>query len=79
MRCLSWERFCSAVDFLPDQPSVVIASYKFQDEIFARLVAIRNKLKAIYRPNRKSGMESLFLNIGGEARPIKGLTLDRVV
>lgn len=79
VRCLSWDRFCSMVNSSPGYYSAVIASYKFQDEIFEKVAALKSSLSVLYRPNRKSGMETLFFDFDGALQPNKGVTLDRVL
>jgi hypothetical protein len=63
----------------PNQYSAVIASYKYQDEIFGQLACLKESLSAIYRPNRKSGMESLCFDFSGEKKPSKGLVFLPVI
>jgi SAM-dependent methyltransferase len=76
VRCLGWDQFCAAVEENSGSFSVVIASYKFQDEIYGHLSQLKDRLSAVYRPNRKSGMESLFFDFAGEVRPNKGVSFE---
>jgi len=76
VRCIDWSTLVRAVQKRPKEISVVVASYRFQDEINAELAPLRGALDAIYIPNRKSGMETLFLEFGGQERLCKGFTVD---
>ena len=77
-RCISWDMFCQSIEEKPGTFSVVIASYKYQDEIYAQIAGLGSCVANVFRPNRKSGMESLFFQFAGEQQPCKGFTLERV-
>lgn len=78
VKCMNLDELRRLVESRPNRMSVVVASYKFQDDVFARLGGLTELLAAVYRPNRKSGMESLNMIFAGAMRPSKGVTFERV-
>lgn len=76
INCVSWEYLSGVVEDNPGQYSVVIFSYKYQDEIHAKVSPLSSRMISLLRPNRKSGIEALNFVFDGAIRPCKGFTLD---
>lgn len=78
VRVLGWDDFVDSLVKSPNCYDVAVLSYKFQDEIFGKLQGLFDSINSIFKPTRKSGMETLFIKFGNEYRYCKGLKFEKV-
>lgn len=78
VRVLGWDDFIEEIASAPNQFDAAVLSFKFQDEIFGKLQDCSQHIRSILKPNRKSGMETLFIKFRGQDRFCKGLRFDLI-